>query len=142
MLRITRWNPDTCGCVIDLEWDDTANPRLHRIGAIVPCPAHPGAASDVGKVVEDLTSHPHRHNRRKNRLLAAALENLTELRDILQDGSYQLKNGIDFHWSWTGTNDGRIVTIWFTGITLSDARKAQMQTWADNNIGPGKVIVL
>ena len=43
MLKVTRWSPDTCGCILEYEWDDTKNEseRTHTLKNIIKkCPAH------------------------------------------------------------------------------------------------------
>jgi len=43
MKQTTRWSPDTCGCVIDYEWDDAVpdSERTHIISKVITkCPAH------------------------------------------------------------------------------------------------------
>lgn len=45
MKQTTRWSPDTCGCVIEYEWDDSVKDteREHTISRIVqPCKEHEG----------------------------------------------------------------------------------------------------
>lgn len=61
----TRWTPDTCGCVVDLEWDD-AQPetaRTHRMAVVRTCHAH-AAQADAPAVVTA-------ENQRKNQALQA-----------------------------------------------------------------------
>lgn len=42
MIKVTRWHPDTCGCVIDYEWDTetTAETRVHTPVSIQACEHH------------------------------------------------------------------------------------------------------
>lgn len=47
MKRITRWSPDTCGCVIDFEWDDENSSIPHKAKNIISeCEAHKGLDKD------------------------------------------------------------------------------------------------
>ena len=64
--QITRWRLDTCGCVIDQEWDRTGPAaRLLAMQAQTTCAAHGGLApEDVGTICLA-------ENQRKNRALAA-----------------------------------------------------------------------
>lgn len=41
--HLTRWRPDTCGCVIEYEWDsdDAEETRVHTPVKIDACPDHP-----------------------------------------------------------------------------------------------------
>ena len=62
MKHTTRWQPDTCGCVVEYEWDDTEEPRVHRIKNIVrQCLLH----EKLGKI-EDIFSGVVDDNRLKN----------------------------------------------------------------------------
>jgi len=54
MIRKTLWRPDTCGCEMEILWDDEVEPRTTTITVAKHCPVHPG---DEG--VEE--------NQRKNR---------------------------------------------------------------------------
>ena len=44
-IKVTRWSPDTCKCVIDYSWDDTdlQESRIHKLSNIISiCPEHIG----------------------------------------------------------------------------------------------------
>ena len=43
--QVTRWRPDTCGCVVDFEWDDETpeEERAFTCIAIEPCEQHPAS---------------------------------------------------------------------------------------------------
>lgn len=43
MLKVTRWSPDTCGCVLEYDWDDTKEgaDRVHTFKKVIKlCPEH------------------------------------------------------------------------------------------------------
>lgn len=43
MIQKTLWSPDTCGCQIEYQWDDSVpqDQRVHSVGTIVKaCPVH------------------------------------------------------------------------------------------------------
>lgn len=43
MIQKTTWHPDTCGCVIEFEWDNSLpqDKRIHTASKVVKaCPAH------------------------------------------------------------------------------------------------------
>lgn len=47
--HVTQWEPDTCGCVLRYEWDDTQSPeeRLHvAVEHIHTCDAHAHMGTD------------------------------------------------------------------------------------------------
>lgn len=82
MLKITRWSPDTCKCVLEYEWDTDVPEaqRVHSIKNVVSaCPAHAAHATDKPKhfnvVVEE--------NQRKNRALQKVAETASQFAEIV-----------------------------------------------------------
>lgn len=66
----TRWRPDTCGCVLEYEWDDAqpAELRTHTPVVARACRHHQvGATADVFKTCAD-------ENTLKNRVMNKILE--------------------------------------------------------------------
>lgn len=64
--QITRWTPDTCDCVIDLEWDDEvpAEERVHTVSKVVKKPEHFKSATDK-QIFETVLAE----NQSKNRVI-------------------------------------------------------------------------
>lgn len=63
MLQVTRWRPDTCGCILEYEWDsdETETQRVHRLVNVVnQCSTH------LIYSLEDLLSAVETHNRTYN----------------------------------------------------------------------------
>lgn len=119
-LHTTRWSPDTCGCIIDLEWDDAQdeNARIHSLAAIpARCPAHSALAPPVvfNTVMEE--------NRRKNQVLAIAQGVLPDI----TPGGYE--------WSFDAQ---RRLRVRFSGVTLTPAQRAQIQAAIDVALGPDR----
>lgn len=70
MKHITRWSPDTCGCVIEYEWDDTEEPRVHRVKNIIrQCPLH-----KTLEIPEDVFDAIVNDNRTKNIVVTRVAE--------------------------------------------------------------------
>lgn len=62
-MKVTRWSPDTCGCVVEYEWDDTvpAKNRVRKFKACVrKCPRH--AHLDDEAVYNAITEENSRKN--------------------------------------------------------------------------------
>lgn len=89
MLRTTQWRPDTCGCVLEYEWDDatTEDARVHTPIVAVPCPAHMTHADAAAKGVTNPAARARRkaegahaqvlkENQGKNRAIGKILERL------------------------------------------------------------------
>lgn len=82
-------------------------------------------------------------NRRKNFTIAELLDKAAvEFSELDQNGSVILKRGIDLTWVWSGTAPNRVMTLTATGggVTLTNTRKNQIQTFLNNRFGAGKVI--
>lgn len=140
-IQTTRWSPDTCDCIIEYQWDDTelADTRTHTLGNYIrKCVAHASLASDTTRYQTVTEENP-----RKNLTYQGMLDNgPASLYDIQQDGTRTLKNGITFSWTWSGTAPNRLLTISYTGVTLTGAQKNTAQTWLNNRFGAGKVILV
>ena len=137
-LNRTRWSPDTCGCVIEYEWDDSVpeDQRTHSLSNVVSkCPAH-AALTDNNTFSSVLDENP-----RKNNALNHVLDNApTALFDVI-NGARQLKESINFSFSWSGIAPDRVLTISFTGITLTTNQRNAIQAALTNRFGFGKVLL-
>lgn len=123
MKHVTRWSPDTCGCVIEFEWDDEEpdETRKHDLTNYVSkCPAHQELdVEESYNIVKD-------ENVRKNKALSEVLKNTENesLFDIKEENGTSfkaLKPNVKYNWSWSGTVPNRILNIEFTGAELSTA---------------------
>lgn len=74
--HITRWRPDTCRCVLELEWDDQDPPenRVHTPVKVERCGAHTNEAPELQVVFDVVQSE----NVAKNLVLHHLLETLGE----------------------------------------------------------------
>lgn len=136
-IKTTRFSPDTCGCELEYTWDDTLteSERVHSFKSIVKCPVHSGQADETAynTVFEE--------NPRKNIALERCLANgPTALFDTI-DGTRQLKQGITYNFSWSGTAPNRVLNISFTGITLTTTQRNAIQTALNTRFGVGKVVI-
>jgi hypothetical protein len=122
----TTWRPDTCGCVIDIEWDDGDAPRVHKAKRVSPCPDHQGDAEAVFAAVLD-------ENRRKNSVLPIAEAAGIQVNSLL--------------WWW---GPGRVLNVSLAKVgdkgdvsilTLSTAQRSQLKAALDSALGAGKVKV-
>ena len=137
-IQTTRWRPDTCPCIIEYTWDDTVpeSSRVHTLSSITKCNIHTSLTNNsaYSTVLDE--------NPRKNLSLLTCLENgPTALFDTI-DGTRQLKGNITFNWSWSGTAPNRVLTISFTGITLTTNQRNTIQTFLNNRFGVGKVTLV
>lgn len=123
MLRTTRWNPDTCGCVLEYEWDDAQdeNERVHNFkNAVQLCEHHKALIAD--KAYDEVLSE----NTRKN-IVFGEVQKIKP--DITSD---------DYTWSF---DESRKLRVGFLG-KLKGGEKGSLQTLCDGKFGTGKVEVI
>ena len=135
MLKVTLWRPDTCSCVVEYEWDDAVkeDARVHSFKRFAArCPAH---ASD-----QNMDGCLER-NRRKNRLLDLAVENIAELAEtkLTDNGVFvkSLKPGVSFDWSFDPLGD---LNVSFSGITPPQSQR--LKVLSDSMFGAGRVKIM
>lgn len=121
MIKVTRWSPDTCGCVLEYQWD-TDDPELNRRHTFLPpqvvCPVHAGLPSDR------VSTEVLRENRTKN----YALEVIT--------GSFGLGEG---ETGWRFLADRTLELR--VGSKLSRGDLLSLQDALDLQFGPGRTLV-
>ena len=136
--KTTRWTPDTCDCTVEYTWDTNSSEatRVHTFSNVVnKCPAH---SAIVDNALFNLLMD---ENPRKNIAHQLVLDNgPTALSDLI-DGTRQLKGNITLNFSWSGTAPNRVLTISYTGITLTTNQKNSIQTFLNNRFGAGKVLI-
>ena len=123
MKQTTRWSPDTCGCVLEYEWDDAQdeNVRSHSFLAVIAkCPAHESLSGVA------LYNQVLNENQRKNRVFAKAQET---------NPSITLD---DYVWSF---NKSRTLEVSFLG-KMTGAQKKDLQSECDRLHGANKVRVV
>lgn len=138
-INVTKWSPDTCGCVHNYSWDDSVpqDQRVHtHVSSDVLCSFHQGLAD--AKTAYDTVIE---ENTRKNISLQHLIDNFpAQLSDTGAAGG-NLKAGLTFNYSISGTAPNRVFTISFTGITLTAAQRTNIQSKLDTRFGAGKVIL-
>ena len=136
-INTTRWSPDTCSCVVEYSWDDSvsAEQRTHELTSIEKCPVHSSLSdSEAFAAVTD-------ENPRKNNSLQSVLDNgPATLYDVNADGARILKPNLAYNFSFSGTPPDRVLTINFSGITLTTPQKNAIQNFLNSRFG-GKVVL-
>lgn len=143
--RGTTWSLDTCNCVILLEYDDVTalDARDYTLKDIpTVCNAHTALATKLLQYDAAKTE-----NNRKNQAIQLIIDNSpASMENVIfvyqADGITRvIKKGVSFQFAISGTAPNRIVTISYTGFTLTNTQKNTAQTWFDNRFGVGKVII-
>lgn len=118
MLKTTKWRPDTCGCEIEYQWDDSVaqEERTHVVSTITKnCPIHdpiPTKGEHYNVVLEE--------NQRKNKVYGKLLDLPTLTVDVVQtDGKTikELKPSVQYNWSF---DKDRNLVVDLVGVTTSD----------------------
>lgn len=107
MKKITRWRPDTCGCIIEYEWDDSEaeDSRTHtlRSESSIPCAIHAADGEELMNVV--LTE-----NQTKNQVRQSLLHEAASLRK----NDAEFRDGVEFQYSF---NENRQLVVDLVGAT-------------------------
>jgi hypothetical protein len=119
---MTIWHPDTCGCVLEYEWDDSKTPASYsQHGVVRKCTEHTTVPdNELFKIVLD-------ENQRKNNVLSIAKEILPSIEPQ------------NYHFSF---NNQRMLQIQVIGLSMSSVHKNQLQAQCNAKYGQGKVEVL
>lgn len=142
MLKVTRWSPDTCSCIIDYQWDDTLpndQITLTPVNIVQRCTAHE-SLQDTNSVYDAVNEENPRKNKALDEILQNAPSNTWYDIDA-NSGQRIFKNNIGINWSWSGTAPNRTITLTFSGVTLTNQQKNTLQTRLNNRFGNGKVIL-
>lgn len=121
------WRPDTCGCCIE-EIYNTADNITGGGKVLIKCADHNGVTD--GLLYDVLLNQ----NRRKNAVHASLIYDLG-----LDNGSGELKSGVEYNWTYSGKDDARILQVIVSGI--STKVKTDLQSICDTKFGVGKVQV-
>lgn len=123
MLRVTRWSPDTCGCILEYEWDDTKSEdeRTHSFKKAVQLCEHHQALSG-SQAYDGVCSE----NTRKNQAFGLAKEVKPDLEPE------------DYTWSF---DDKRKLKAGFLG-KLTATERAAVQAKLDEKFGIDKAEVI
>jgi hypothetical protein len=136
-MKIIRWSPDTCNCVIEYVYDDTEpeSTREHNLSSIVSaCSAHQGTGTTVWDTVNE-------ENPRKNRALQIIIDNAPlAFVNVDPQGNKTLKEGLSLDFTVAGTAPNRVFTLIFKGQTLTQTQIDFVQGKLDERFGVGKAI--
>lgn len=113
-IKVTTWRPDTCGCVIQYEWDDSLSNdlRVHTGKNIEKtCESHKNII-EAKELYIQLTEE----NQRKNLFLKEVIDTIPTLKEtkVKEDGSVEerLKKGVTYEYLF---DDKRNLVVDFKG---------------------------
>lgn len=122
-MKVTRWSPDTCECILEYEWDETEDEGTRLLAykkTIKTCPEH-GAL--VGQSLYDQVLS---ENTRKNFTLG-------EIQKVSPEADTE-----NYLWFF---DKNRILQVSLIGIDVPQATKQELQATLDERFN-GKVKVL
>ena len=138
MIKITTWKPDTCGCVLEYEWDDTQpeNARVHTFrGANIKCTHHQYLVDNThwNQVLDE--------NQTKNKIHGLLLENFPNLVDIVTEKNGEIvkkfKPNIEYKWAF---DINRKLEVEIIGGSIAD--KTKLKDLSDTKIGLNKIKII
>jgi len=132
MKRITTWSPDTCGCILEYEWDDSQknDDRVHTYSkASKLCSEHQKLGFEEKAAYDQVLAE----NTRKN----IALDDIRKTAGVADAQAGEFPNKC----VWFFDAD-RNLQVQLVGITITTLQKSQAQVVLDGKFGVGKVKVL
>ncbi|GAJ01272.1 unnamed protein product, partial [marine sediment metagenome] len=122
MIRVTRWSPDTCGCILEYEWDDAQdeNTRTHSFKKAVKLCEHHKALAASGAYNQVMSE-----NTRKNQVwgFIEDMKSKAGEKDSIVAVAIE-----DYTWSFDAT---RKLKVGFLG-KLKAGEKSSLQTLCDS----------
>ena len=140
MIKTQNWRLDTCGCVLEQEYDTVDYNATNKLKSIIKkCSDHSLVPDNsiYTVAIADL--------KRKNIVRKFLVQNFTDLAGLkaTSDGTQSLdfKDGIQFVWSFTGADQARILNVQIIGFNLKVAQKTQINTFCNATFGINKVVL-
>lgn len=131
MQKTTRYSPDTCGCVLLLNWD-TDHPEDEPVfgGVEKKCADHASLTSTD----EEAHAYAWGDNRVKNRTRQAIMDRFGLTHEDMMIGKVDR-----FNWSF---DSGRVMSCSITGLAITGANKTALDAIIEAFAGSGKVVIV
>lgn len=127
MLKVTRWSPDTCGCILEYEWDEAleGSDRVHTFKKVVKlCPEHKRLGFQGAATYDQVLSE----NQGKNRAWGL----------IMQELNLPHTDINKYIWFF---DESRQLQVSLTE-PMADGKKQEIQAKLDTLLGAGKAKVV
>ena len=128
---VTRWQPDTCECIIDYNDDGTLSTIVKA------CDAHQGDNED--KIFQNVKEENPRKNKSLKEILDNAPPGLFEVDP--ESGARVFKKGTNVDFSWEGVKPNRTLKLSVKGTSLTPTQINAVQAKLNNKFGNGKVTI-
>jgi len=141
-MKTQYWGPDTCKCSFNK--DVTNTPHLFLDQDVIfngftykniKCSLHQALTN------QEAYDAVMFENTRKNRVDGLFMDNIAALVETNPDGARVYKQGINFNWSFSGSGNNRVLTVFISGLNLTNNQKNTIQALCDSTFGTGKVVI-
>lgn len=138
------WKPDTCGCEVEELYDGNMIVGMGQV--IRKCVNHQNVPD--AQLYDVILNKENLVKNRFWRILLGyeELKNLgleePKINPDGADGGLGLKSGLEYVWSFTGTDSNRVLRAEVTGVNLTKTQKDALQALCDTKFGLGKVVVI
>ena len=125
MTSTQEFRPDTCGCRFKQVWDRQTG-QILEVTCLDACPAH----QDIphSEIWDYVFERPDSEQKRKNLLAKDLME-----RSALGAGDGEnLRPGVKFRWSFSGTGRNRVLHYKVEGAFLSPLQKQTIEAMANS----------
>lgn len=134
--RLTKWKPDTCGCILVYEWDeaDVQAPAVIK-QVLEACDIHKGFATPA----EHFTAIQSQ-NKAKNKILGLIVDNFPKLTKEVDNGNGETISVVDdgvFSYSYDETGK---ISVDIKGLTVQE--KSDFDQTLKTEIGTDKVEII
>ena len=142
------WQPDTCKCVVEEIYPENPGDPITGGQVLFKCEAHADVPDE--ELYGVLYANPDGENKRKNLMHRALLGHDTvkglglEQRKQRPDGTEvtELKDGVEFDWSFEGQGKNRVLKVNVKGANLTSPQKAALRDLSEAKFGANKVSIL
>lgn len=138
MMKITKWSPDVCDCVIEYEWDKTlpVDQRIHtHKNTVNRCPEHSGLS---GQILYDTILNECKIKEQTKKWLAHNTS-LGELRK--KNTEKTLISDTPLNWHFEGSNDTRKFHFNVDGFTLTVGQKTALTNTLTGIMGSNRIAI-
>lgn len=137
VIKVTTWSPDTCGCVLQYDWDtdeivdETHDRTIIAVNIVNRCAIHQLVPLDINELFPIV----HEENTRKNLSLT---ELLAQMGVTVSETQFQW---ITDHCRWQ-FDDERNLFLYIRGVSLNQGRVNQIQNAIRNRCGVDSITVV
>lgn len=132
MIKTTRWYPDTCGCILEYQWDtdESVETRKHTFTKISNnCECH------IGLTPQDIYTQVTSENQMKNKAYDLVLQKVSSCTVLNEDGKKILDQS-KVSYSFDASRKLNLVLVGATATQITN-----LKTALNSSIGTGKVTV-